>query len=99
MADDPDVRYNALVYLRISLIGLPAMLAGLAGVGYLRGMQDTLRPLIVAMLSAVGNLVLEVVLVYGFDYGIGASALSHGGGSDARFRLVYPLDQDSSESA
>ena len=73
---DTEVRHNALVYLRISLIGLPAMLAGLAGVGYLRGMQDTLRPLMVALMSAVGNLVLEVVLVHGLGYGIGASALS-----------------------
>ncbi len=74
--DDPEVLHNALVYLRISLFGLPAMLVMLAGVGYLRGVQDTKRPFVVALGSAVGNFVLEVVLVYGFDYGIGASALS-----------------------
>ena len=74
--DDPAVRHNALVYLRISLFGLPAMLVMLAGVGYLRGVQDTKRPFAVALGSAVGNFVLEVVLVYGFDQGIGASALS-----------------------
>ena len=74
--DDPEVLSNALVYLRISLLGLPAMLVVLAGVGYLRGVQDTKRPFAVALGSAVGNFVLEVVLVYGFDQGIGASALS-----------------------
>ena len=74
--DDPEVRHNALVYLRISLLGLPAMLVMLAGVGYLRGVQDTKRPFAVALGSAVGNFVLEVVLIYGFDQGIGASALS-----------------------
>ncbi len=74
--DDPAVRHNALVYLRISLVGLPAMLVMLAGVGYLRGLQDTRRPFWVAMGSAVANLVLEVVLIYGFGFGIGASALS-----------------------
>ncbi len=74
--DDPEVLRNALVYLRISLLGLPAMLVVLAGVGYLRGVQDTKRPFAVALGSAVGNFVLEVVLVYGFDQGIGASALS-----------------------
>ena len=74
--DDPEVLANALVYLRISLLGLPAMLVVLAGVGYLRGVQDTKRPFAVALGSAVGNFVLEVVLVYGFDQGIGASALS-----------------------
>jgi len=70
------VRDNALVYLRISLLGVPAMLAVLAGTGYLRGLQDTRTPLVVATGTAVLNLVLEVVLIYGFDQGIGASALS-----------------------
>ena len=74
--DDPEVLHNALVYLRISLFGLPAMLVVLAGVGYLRGVQDTKRPFAVALGSAVGNFVLEAVLIFGFDQGIGASALS-----------------------
>ena len=74
--DDPEVRANALVYLRISLPGLPALLITLAGVGYLRGQQDTRRPLWVALGTALFNLVFESILIYGFDYGIGASALS-----------------------
>ena len=74
--NDPEVLHNALVYLRISLFGLPAMLVVLAGVGYLRGVQDTKRPFAVALGSAVGNFVLEAVLIFGFDQGIGASALS-----------------------
>ena len=74
--DDPEVLHNALVYLRISMFGLPAMLVVLAGVGYLRGVQDTKRPFAVALGSAVGNFVLEAVLIFGFDQGIGASALS-----------------------
>jgi len=67
---------NALIYLRISTFGIPALLLMLGGVGYLRGMQDTKRPLIVAVVTAVANLVIEVVLIYGFDYDIGASALA-----------------------
>ncbi|HEY8543424.1 MAG TPA: MATE family efflux transporter [Acidimicrobiales bacterium] len=70
------VRTNALVYLRISLLGLPAMLVVLAGTGYLRGLQDTRTPLVIAIGTGLLNLVLELVLVYGFDRGIGASALS-----------------------
>ncbi|MDG2028073.1 MAG: MATE family efflux transporter [Acidimicrobiales bacterium] len=70
------VATNAEVYLRISLFGLPAILIGLAGVGYLRGLQDTARPFYVALATALLNLVLELVLIYGFDQGIGASALS-----------------------
>jgi putative MATE family efflux protein len=70
------VRENALVYLRISLIGIPAQLVVLAGTGYLRGLQDTRTPLVVALASAAGNLVLELVLIHGLGFGIGASALS-----------------------
>jgi putative MATE family efflux protein len=76
MGADGAVRTNALVYLRISLLGVPAMLLVLAGTGYLRGLQDTRTPLLVAVGTAVANLVIEVVLVYGFDQGIGASALA-----------------------
>jgi putative MATE family efflux protein len=71
-----EVAANAEVYLRISMFGVPAMLISLAGVGYLRGLQDTARPFYVALGTALLNLVLELVLIYGFDQGIGASALS-----------------------
>ena len=64
---DGEVLAQGRIYLRISLFGLPGMLITLAGVGYLRGLQDTLRPLKVA---------LELVLIYGLGFGIGASALS-----------------------
>ena len=70
------VAENASVYLRISLFGFPALLVSLAAVGYLRGRQDTRSPLFVALATAVGNGVLESVLIFGFDQGIGASALS-----------------------
>ena len=68
------MRDYALVYLRISLLGVPATLVVLAGTGYLRGLQDTTTPLVVAVVSATANLVLELVLIYGLGFGIGASA-------------------------
>jgi len=73
---DGDVLAQGRIYLRISLFGLPAMLITLAGVGYLRGLQDTMRPLKVAVVTAGLNLALELVLIYGLGFGIGASALS-----------------------
>jgi MATE family, multidrug efflux pump len=76
MGGEGEVARNAEVYFRISLFGVPAMLIGLAGVGYLRGLQDTGRPFRVALGTALLNLVLELVLVYGFGQGIGASALT-----------------------
>lgn len=71
-----EVAGHALVYLRVSLPGIPALLLTLAGVGYLRGLQDTRTPLAVAGASALANLVIELVLIYGLDFGIGASALA-----------------------
>ncbi len=76
MGAEAEVGDHALVYLRISLAGVPAMLIGLAGVGYLRGLQDTRRPFYVALGTALFNLVLEIILIYGLGFGIGASALS-----------------------
>ncbi len=70
------VETNALVYLRISALGIPAQLLTFAGTGYLRGLQDTRTPLFVAVGAAVANLVIELVLINGLGFGIGASALS-----------------------
>lgn len=63
-------------YFSISLWGLPAMLIALSGVGYLRGLQDTIRPLVVAVVTAAFNLVFELILIVGFDLEIGASAFA-----------------------
>jgi len=71
-----EVRGHALVYLRISALGIVPQLLTFAGTGYLRGLQDTRTPLVVAVASAAVNLGLELVLINGFGYGIGASALS-----------------------
>ncbi len=76
LGGEGEVLAQARIYLHISLAGLPALLIMLAGVGYLRGGLDMARPLKVAALTAAGNLVLEVILVYGLGFGIGASALS-----------------------
>ncbi|MEY2421563.1 MAG: hypothetical protein QOI95_1630 [Acidimicrobiaceae bacterium] len=67
---------NAEVYLRISMFGVPALLVTLAGTGYLRGRQDTFTPLAVALGSNVVNLALELLLINGLGFGIGASALA-----------------------
>jgi len=71
---DGDVASHATTYLKVSLLGAPGMLLMLAGVGYLRGLKDNVRPLRVAVGTAVLNLVLELVLILGMGLGIGASA-------------------------
>ncbi|MGK5497484.1 MATE family efflux transporter [Streptomyces sp. URMC 125] len=64
----------AVTYLRISVLGIPAMLVVLAATGVLRGLQDTRTPLYVAVGGFTLNAVLNVVLVYGAGLGIAGSA-------------------------
>ena len=66
--------HYALVYLRIAAVGLPAALVALAGQGYLRGVSNLRRPLEIVVVSNVANLVLEVLFVYVFHWGIAGSA-------------------------
>ncbi|MFI7408244.1 MATE family efflux transporter [Streptomyces sp. NPDC049627] len=64
----------ATTYLRISALGIPAMLIVLAATGVLRGLQDTKTPLYVAIAGFVANAALNAGLVYGADLGIAGSA-------------------------
>lgn len=66
---------HATTYLRISAIGIPAMLVLLATTGVLRGFQDTRTPLVAATLGFTANIVLNLVLVYPAGLGIAGSAL------------------------
>jgi putative MATE family efflux protein len=68
------VTAGAVTYLRISLLGAPAMLAVLAGTGVLRGLQDTRTPLAVAVGANMLNLLLNAVLVLGARWGLAGSA-------------------------
>jgi len=73
---EPEVEKFGTQYLQVSVFGFPAMLLVMAGVGYLRGLKDTKRPLYIAVATAIGNLVLELFLVFSLGFGVRASALS-----------------------
>lgn len=64
----------AVTYLRISALGIPAMLVVLAATGVLRGLQNTKTPLYIAVAGFVANAALNVGLVYGAGLGIAGSA-------------------------
>ncbi len=65
---------QATTYLRISSLGLPAMLVILAVTGVLRGLQDTRTPLVASVAGFSANVVLNLVFVYGLHWGIAGSA-------------------------
>jgi putative MATE family efflux protein len=69
-----EVTPYAITYLRVSLLGIPAMLLVLAASGVLRGLQDTRTPLVVAVAAAAVNLALDVLFVPVLGFGIAGSA-------------------------
>jgi len=68
------IRDQAVTYLRISAIGMPAVLIAVVGQGHLRGLSDTKTPFLVVLVANVVNIVLELLFVYGFGWGIAGSA-------------------------
>ncbi|NJP64928.1 MATE family efflux transporter [Streptomyces spiramenti] len=63
-----------VTYLRISALGIPAMLVVLAATGVLRGLQDTRTPLYVAVGGFGANAGLNALLIYGLGWGVAGSA-------------------------
>jgi putative MATE family efflux protein len=74
LGGDSDVADMASRYLRIASLGVPMALIALAGQGWLRGMSDLRTPLVIVLVANAVNIVLEVVFVYGFDWGLDGSA-------------------------
>jgi putative MATE family efflux protein len=64
----------AVTYMRIAVIGLPFAFVALGGQGYLRGVADLRTPLVIVIAANAVNVVLEVLFVYGFGWGIEGSA-------------------------
>ena len=54
-------------------------LIALAGQGWLRGVGDLRTPLVIVVAANVVNVVLELLFVYGLDWGLDGSALGHRG--------------------
>jgi putative MATE family efflux protein len=71
---DGHVADLAARYLRLSALGLPCALIALAGQGYLRGIGDLRTPLLVVVAANAANVVLELLFVYGFGWGLDGSA-------------------------
>ncbi len=74
MGGEGEAADYAVTYLRIAAVGFPAAFLALGGQGYLRGVVDLRTPLAILIAGNVVNLVLEVLFVYGFGWGIKGSA-------------------------
>lgn len=61
-----NVADQAQSYIRLRLLGAPAVLATIAAFGTLRGLQDMRTPLLVAVGINALNIILDAVLIYGW---------------------------------
>jgi putative MATE family efflux protein len=75
MGSAGEIHPHALEYLLWSLPGLPAMLLVFAGVGALRGFQDTKTPLVVAGCGFGANALLNLILVHPVGLGVAGAAI------------------------
>ena len=75
LASSTQVADYAHTYFQISTLGIPAMLMVLAATGALRGILDLRTPLIVMIGANVLNVALNLLLVYGLDFGIAGAAI------------------------
>lgn len=74
MGGQGEVADGAVTYLRIAALGGPLFMIAAAGQGYLRGVGDLRTPLKILIVAHLANVVLEVLFVYGFGWGLEGSA-------------------------
>jgi putative MATE family efflux protein len=74
MGGTGEVADGAVLYLRLAALGSPFFMLATAGQGFLRGMGDLRTPLVILVVAHAVNLVLELLFVYGFGWGLAGSA-------------------------
>lgn len=81
IAGDGAIAEAALSWLRIAIFGAPAILVSLAGNGWMRGVQDTVRPLRYVLIGFGLSALLCPLLVYGWlgfpHWGLAGSAVAN----------------------
>jgi putative MATE family efflux protein len=93
MGGEGEVADGAVLYLRISALGSPLFILASAAQGFLRGMSDLRTPLLILVAAHIANVLLELLFVYGFDWGLKGSAwgtvIAQAGMAGAFFAVQY----------
>lgn len=66
-----------LAWFRVAVLGLPGVLAILAGNGWLRGVQDTRRPVRIVVAANLASAAASPILVYPVGLGLRGSAVAN----------------------
>ncbi|MFY1669206.1 MATE family efflux transporter [Plantactinospora sp. WMMB334] len=74
---NPDVADGAALWLRIAVLGAPGLLLAAAGNGWMRGVQDTRRPLWFVLGPNLLSALLCPLLVYPVGLGLVGSAIAN----------------------
>ncbi len=77
LAGNAAVAREAELWLRIALCGAPLILVTMAGNGWMRGVQNTVRPLRYVLAGNGISVILCPVLVYGAHWGLLGSAVAN----------------------
>ncbi|MCE7007602.1 MATE family efflux transporter [Kibdelosporangium philippinense] len=77
LSGSPEVADAAVSWLRIALLGVPFILITMAGNGWMRGVQDTVRPLRYVLAGNALSAVSCPILVYVADWGLEGSAIAN----------------------
>lgn len=74
MGAQSDLLADASLYLRIRVLGMPAVLLATVAHGVFRGYQDTRTPMFVVFGISAVNLILDPVLIFGLGWNIAGAA-------------------------
>lgn len=72
-----DVYRAGLHWFRVAVLGLPGVLVVLAGNGWMRGVQDTRRPVRIVVAANAASAAASPILVYALGMGLTGSALAN----------------------
>jgi len=76
MGTPENIMNDAVTYIRIYFIGMIPNLIYNIGSGVLRAVGDSRRPLYFLIVSTMTNIVLDVILVVGFEMGVAGAGLA-----------------------
>jgi len=73
---DPDVLPEAVIYMKIIFIGMPFSFTYNAYSSLLRGLGDAKSPTVFLIVSTLVNIVLDLIFIAGFVWGVAGAAIA-----------------------